>query len=974
MAPPFDFPSLIKTGAPGETHKQRELRKANLVAASREIEALRLYEPLPFQERLHRCTAKEVVVRKGNQCGGCEKISEPVLTPDGWVAIGELRVGDRVIGGDGKPCNVTGVFPKGVMAIFRLTFDDGASVCCTNCHAWRCLLKKTERFKSHEHYQPEKWRVYTLEQIRSHGGDDPAPRDKAVIPVACAEHPYRHIPIAPYTLGALLGDGSFSQQSVSLTTGDNEIADRIIDELPEGIKWRITPHHEGGQCSTWHFTGPGGVGSNQLVNGLRMLGLMGHRGETKFIPKSYLFNSVDVRTALLQGLMDTDGYCGDKSGKPYFYTSSPQLASDVVDLVRSLGGKAWIRWKETSVTIKSKKRGTPIRKKIPGEQTELFDKYGVAERKPCLNMAEVSMSFGSDVQIFGLKRKQERRSSFQDKRTRGRVLQTIRPEGNDECVCISVDSPDHTYITRDYIVTHNSLAGFVEDARAVLNCDPHNKYPKSGVLVCLGYGEKHIGRVIYKYLFRPGAFDIIRDLETGKWRTYRPWLGVKHGKQGDLERASESRPAPPLIPNRFIDGKISWEKRSDHVFSRVMLKTGWEIIAANTAGDSEQCQGFQADLVHLDEDTASEGWYREMVGRCSKRNGKLRWTALPHSKNDELMNVIQRAEDEASSDNPTTVLVSATIYDNPYLPEEAVEANAKLWRSEGEDIYRQRALGELSVGKILMYPTFNIHVHEAIKESEPRLKVQEFLANNNGHPGDDWMRVMVVDPGHAVCAVLFGAVPPPQIFGDHLVVYNLLYLLGCDATMFGNEVYNATKEEHVRFQKFIIDAHGGQLRDIGSGVHPRKQYENKLKEKGVSSIDTRHGFKDGCDDVKGRETLLREAFRIRTDGTSRLLIVGSRCAPLVKELTRFKKKTAKRGGMNVIIDEGNRVNTHAIECLEMMVADGCAYVKPPRPVVKENYVDRALAARRRREEQRAAKYYGKNQRTIDLGPRGSRQE
>lgn len=180
-----------------------------------------------------------------------------------------------------------------------------------------------------------------------------------------------------------------------------------------------------------------------------------------------------------------------------------------------------------------------------------------------------------------------------------------------------------------------SLAGFVEVARAITGKDPHNKYPqRDGTAVCLGMGEKHIGRVIYKYLFRAGAFRIIRDLETNEWRTFRPWPPdqVVCGHLGDGGREAKSKPAPPLIPHRFIDGKISWEKRSENVFRYIKFKTGWELYAENSAGDPGQVQGFQCDLYHIDEDVAMGGWLEEATGRLMARTGKLRWTAVPDRK------------------------------------------------------------------------------------------------------------------------------------------------------------------------------------------------------------------------------------------------------------------------------------------------------------------------------------------------------
>ena len=68
-----------------------------------------------------------------------------------------------------------------------------------------------------------------------------------------------------------------------------------------------------------------------------------------------------------------------------------------------------------------------------------------------------------------------------------------------------------------------TLAAAVEVARAITGCDPYGKYPKTdGICYAVGKDGRHIGRVLYKKLFKPGAFQIIKDLETGKWRSALP--------------------------------------------------------------------------------------------------------------------------------------------------------------------------------------------------------------------------------------------------------------------------------------------------------------------------------------------------------------------------------------------------------------------------------------------------------------------
>ncbi len=501
-----------------------------------------------------------------------------------------------------------------------------------------------------------------------------------------------------------------------------------------------------------------------------------------------------------------------------------------------------------------------------------------------------------------------------------------------------------------------SLAAFVEDARAATGQDPYEKYPKeNGIMVCLGMDEGHIGRTIHKYLFREGSFKIIQDHATNKWRAWKPWITE------DWERKAETKPAPPLIPERFIK-QFAWKKRAQHVFEICELHNGWTIYAMGSKGDPSQ--GFQADLVHIDEDLERAEWYDEMIARLSMRDGKLRWSALPHSKNDALVNLAERAEDEMGQDNASTQVIRATIFDNPFMPEQVKQENIKRWKAKGEDEFRKRAMGELVTDSILMYPNFSKDVHNAIKFEDPRTPIQKYLSENNGVPGSDWTRYMVVDPGHSVCAVTFYAVPP-SVLGDHVVVYDELYIKNCTAAKFGAMVSQKTKED--QFEAFIIDAHGGRIREIGTGVLPRVQYTKELQKHSVKSNMRNHGFLSGSDDVPGREMKLRSWINVRPNGTTKLLVVVPRCPNLCREFNRFKKKTIN----GFVTDEGNRRgNCHAIETLEYAAAHGLKYVKPRAKRKETTAIKQILNGRKKRSAQRRARKRGLSPDFINLGPQG----
>lgn len=517
-----------------------------------------------------------------------------------------------------------------------------------------------------------------------------------------------------------------------------------------------------------------------------------------------------------------------------------------------------------------------------------------------------------------------------------------------------------------------SLAGFIEDARCVLELDPYDKYPKGngGFLVCLGLDEGHIGRNIYRYLFRAGAFQIIRDEVTDKWRCWKPWLPT------DMKRKKECKPAPPLIPARQIK-TTAWKKKAQKIFELVELHNGWTIYAMSSKG--EPSAGFVADMCHIDEDIDRSDWYDEMIARLTMRDGKLTWTALPLARNDALVNVIERSEDEKNDENPTTVVFRATVYDNPYMPEDARTENVKRWKKRGDDEYRKRALGELVVDTIKMYPTFakDIHCFGLTRKREDEHIAVKTLRDNAWEPPIDWTRYLAFDPGHTVGCILMVAVPPPKMIDDAAkeidckdikIAYREYYIRNCDVTKFGEHMQ---LQKNFGFEKFIIDAHGGRLRELSSGALPRRQYELELQKRGVGCNKTDNRFSDGCSEVSYREMKLREWLSINeSTGLPTILINVDLCPNLVREIERFKKLTAMINGQMVPIDKGNRrANTHAVETLEYLVADGLPYVKPKTRRRMTSIVKDILRGRKRRADHRKAQKHG-GLPHISLGPQG----
>ena len=249
-----------------------------------------------------------------------------------------------------------------------------------------------------------------------------------------------------------------------------------------------------------------------------------------------------------------------------------------------------------------------------------------------------------------------------------------------------------------------SLCTFVEDAWAATGTHPvEGKYPKEGgTLVIIGANWKHIGLVVVPYLFKAGAFKIIKDKTTGQWRAFNPML------LGDIERQSQAKPAPPLIPPRLIKS-MSWLLKSAGYLNSCELVNGWTINCFSSEGDPPQ--GFKAHRVHIDEDLNNEQWVPEMQARLADKKGKLNWSAMPHSKNDALIGLNERAERAEETGNKDIKRYVLRFLDNPHIEENEKRKMLERWSAIGDDVLRQRSEGEFTTDSILVYPNFNMSVH-----------------------------------------------------------------------------------------------------------------------------------------------------------------------------------------------------------------------------------------------------------------------
>jgi superfamily II DNA or RNA helicase len=338
--------------------------------------------------------------------GKAQPLDSLVATPNGFVKMGEIKVGDWVLTPKGTKTRVLGVFPQGVKKVYKMKFSNGDYVECCGEHLW----------KVNALYDKCKGKIMTTMHIKKRLKCPSGANRFNIETPKGLNFRKKKVKIDPYMMGLLLGDESFRfQGAIRISNTETEILDYKLMHY-SGCDYRIS-------C------GRRGTPKNSYVEAIKKMGLEGLHSWTKFIPKEYMVNNFETRLSVLQGLMDSDGLI-DKKGGISFITTSEKLAMDLSWIVKSLGGIPYICRTVKKYTYKSVKK----------------------QARPAFI---VNFSLPEGLCPFRLERKKARVKSKRYQ-LKNRTICGVDYVGKKECQCILVEDEDHLYITDNFVPTHNT--------------------------------------------------------------------------------------------------------------------------------------------------------------------------------------------------------------------------------------------------------------------------------------------------------------------------------------------------------------------------------------------------------------------------------------------------------------------------------------------------------------------------------------
>lgn len=438
----------------------------------------------------------------------------PVWTEDGsvsWKRHGDLVVGDYVFARDGSPTKVLGVFPQGERDVYRVTFEDGRTLDVSDNHLWAVYARDEPLDQGPT--------IYSTQTLMNKGLWTDVINGRKYMKYAVpmnkpVQWPTADLPVDPYVLGALIANGRLTKTLAFLS--DNKDIVESIGQAIGAVSWDRC-----GRSHTWQFNEDmWGLFTQKIRTENVFVGelqqLIGKKASERFIPKQYLYASIEQRWALVQGLFDCDGSITFYDSGYYdvsYKTTSQSLADAVRILLYSLGISCSITEHERVLYDKL------------WTEYEIYVKVRHVDKHLFFRLNQKNKNFAIEAQSVG--EQNEKRFDYVGIRSIEKL------DTKESMTCIYVDNDEHLYQAGDFIVTHNT------------------EVTKQLAKILFGDDQRHLVRFDMSEWGRDDSVDLFREeLARHVWATSHCVLLFD-----EIEKAS------PLVVRLLLqvldDGRLS---------------------------------------------------------------------------------------------------------------------------------------------------------------------------------------------------------------------------------------------------------------------------------------------------------------------------------------------------------------------------------------------------------------------------------
>ena len=538
------------------------------------------------------------------------KDDTPILTATGWKQHGDLKVGDKVFGLDGKLVNVIDIGEPVMCTVKAITSTE--SIVCGETHVWPVKSRA-----EHNHVNQTAKKLINVCTKRL------LPRP----PALTYPKQRKALPIDPYWFGLWLGDGDKSAPEIRCGHGYTA----HCESTP--YAYRRTVDREGNYVYHYRFQG--------LRKKLDELGVLFN----KHIPRVYLKASYEERLQLLAGLIDSDG---DKTAKNIlrFANTNVRLLDGIEELIHSLGmfcnNRSLVN-KQGTIALVTKK-STPTKGYVRN-----FDCY--------------RLSFSPTVAVPC--RVDYKRPTALKTRLRGISFEYARPEECGLGRCITTDAKDGIYLVgRTLMPTHNcdDLSGHL---MALSERGEGEHYEVVNYPAIAEHDEPHrkAGEPLHPERFGLAALNRIRqNVGERDWAALYQQRPVPDGG-GMFKEAWLRYYQPGDLPPRYDKVVISWDMTfkesdtSDYVVGQVWGRKGANFYLL------DQVRGRMDFVKTLDAFVALARKHPTVIRKLveDKANGPAIISAL-RNKVSGIVPVVPKESKEARASAVSTFWEAGNVY------------------------------------------------------------------------------------------------------------------------------------------------------------------------------------------------------------------------------------------------------------------------------------------------------------------------